>query len=67
MIFTSTVIFDGERGNTFASGTIDGVAFRFSEPIVFNGTFDPHATLTYRILGVGEGNTLLLEPLGLKP
>lgn len=66
MTFTSTVTFDGEPGNRFASGTIDGVAFRFAEAMIFNGTFDLHARLTYRILGVGENGALLLEPLGLE-
>jgi tetratricopeptide (TPR) repeat protein len=64
--FTSVVTFDGEPGNTFASGTIDGVAFRFSEPTIFNGTFDTNARLTYRILGLGQDDALLLEPLGLQ-
>ncbi|HEX6101275.1 MAG TPA: hypothetical protein VF432_33470 [Thermoanaerobaculia bacterium] len=64
--FASVVTFDGEPGNTFASGTIDGVAFRFSEPTIFNGTFATTARLTYRILGIGEGDALLLEPLGLE-
>jgi tetratricopeptide (TPR) repeat protein len=64
--FTSSVIFDGEPGTTFASGTIDGVPFRFSEPTIFNGTFATHARLTYRILGVGEGAALLLEPVGVQ-
>ncbi|HET8773940.1 MAG TPA: hypothetical protein VFP80_09125, partial [Thermoanaerobaculia bacterium] len=68
--FTSTVTLDGEPGNRFASGTIDGVAFRFSEPTIFNGTFDTHARLTYRILGLSkddaENDALLLEPLGLE-
>ncbi len=65
--FTSVVTFDGEAGSTFASGTIDGVAFRFSEPATFNGTFEPRARLTYRILGVGENDALLLEPVRLEP
>lgn len=67
MTFTSAVTFDGTPGSTFASGTIDGVPFRFSAPATFNGTFDTHARLTYRILGVGENDALLLEPLGLQP
>lgn len=64
--FTSVVTFDGEPGNTFASGTVEGVAFRFSEPTIFNGTFDTTARLTYRILGIGENDALLLEPVGLE-
>jgi len=64
--FTSEVRFAGEPGNTFAAGTIEGVAFRFAEPTVFNGTFDVSARLTYRILGVAEGGVLLFEPLGLE-
>lgn len=64
--FTSAVHFTGNPGNTFSAGTIDGVPFRFSEPVIFNGTFDVHARLTYHILGVAEGGTLLLEPLGLE-
>ena len=64
--FTNVVTFDGERGSTFASGTIEGVPFRFTEPTMFNGTFDTTVRLTYRILGVGENDALLLEPLGLQ-
>lgn len=64
--YTSGVVFEGEPGNTFAAGAIDGVPFRFSEPTIFNGTFDVNARLTYRILGVTEGGALLLEPLGLE-
>jgi hypothetical protein len=64
--FTSVVAFDGEPGTTFASGTIDGVPFRFPEPTIFNGTFDVTARLTYRILGAAENAALLLEPLGLE-
>jgi tetratricopeptide (TPR) repeat protein len=64
--YTSVVTFEGEAGNTFESGTIDGVAFRFSEPTIFNGTFAVHARLTYRILGITDGGALLLEPLGLE-
>jgi len=64
--FSSVVKFDGEPGNTFASGTIDGVAFRFPEPTIFNGTFDTTARLTYRILGIGENDALLLEPLHIE-
>ena len=64
--FTSVVTFDGEPGTTFASGTIDGVRFRFPEPTIFNGTFAVTARLTYRILGIAEGGALLVEPLGLE-
>jgi len=64
--FTSIATFDGEPGSTFASGTVDGVAFRFTEPTIFDGTFDTTARLTYRILGVGENDALLLEPLTLE-
>jgi tetratricopeptide (TPR) repeat protein len=64
--FTSIVDFEGESGTTFASGSIDGVAFRFTEPTIFNGSFETRARLTYRILGTAENGTLLLEPLGLE-
>ena len=67
--FTSDVVFDGQPGTTFASGVIDGVPFRFSEPIIFAGTFDVHARLTYRILGITRSNdadALLLEPVKLE-
>jgi hypothetical protein len=71
--FTSDVVFDGAQVSgqqtIFESGTIDGVAFRFSEPTVFNGIFDVRARLTYRILGVthsGDADVLLLEPLGVQ-
>lgn len=64
--YASVVTLTGTAGNTFAGGTIEGVPFRFSEPTMFNGTFDVHARLTYRILGITEGNALLLEPLGLE-
>lgn len=64
--FTSIATFDGEPGSKFSSGTIDGVAFRFSEPTIFDGTFDTTARLTYRILGVAESDALLLEPLTLE-
>ena len=60
--FTSVVTFD--QPMPFESGTIDGVPFKFSEPMQFNGTFEPHAPLrlTYRILGA-SGDALLLEPV----
>ena len=66
LAFRSVVTFDGEPGNTFASGTIDGVPFRFSEPTIFNGAFDTTARLTYRILGPSANDALLVEPLGLE-
>ncbi|HVG24973.1 MAG TPA: hypothetical protein VND45_12510 [Thermoanaerobaculia bacterium] len=61
--FTSVVTFNGEP---FASGTIDGVPFRFAEATAFNGTFALRSRLTYRILGVAENGTLLLEPIRLE-
>lgn len=63
--FTSTVTFD--QPMPFESGTIDGVPFKFSEPVSFNGTFEPHAPLrlTYRILGA-SGDAVLLEPVKLE-
>jgi tetratricopeptide (TPR) repeat protein len=78
MTFTSNAIFVAGPAATapnqtvFERGTIDGVAFRFSEPIAFQGTFGPDTPLrlTYRILGatrVGEADGLLLEPVRLEP
>ncbi|MFL6245504.1 MAG: hypothetical protein ACJ74H_05735 [Thermoanaerobaculia bacterium] len=66
--YTSTVQFSG---TVFESGTIDGVPFRFSQPTVFEGTFDitQPLRLTYRILGVTRAedrDALLLEPLRLE-
>lgn len=66
--YTSVVRFTGD---VFESGTIDGVPFRFSEPMIFDGTFDITAPLrlTYRILGVtraGDADALLLEPVRLE-
>jgi hypothetical protein len=60
--FTSTVTFD--QPMPFESGTIDGVPFKFSEPMQFNGTFAPRVPLrlTYRILGA-SGDAVLLEPV----
>lgn len=51
----------------FESGEIDGIRFRFSEPMAFNGDFAAHAPLrlTYRILGASN-DELLLEPLQLE-
>jgi hypothetical protein len=58
-------------GSVFESGTIEGVPFRFSEPTIFEGTFDitQPLRLTYRILGItrtGNRDALLLEPLRLE-
>jgi tetratricopeptide (TPR) repeat protein len=55
----------------FESGSIDGIPFRFSEPIAFAGTFAAQIplSLTYRILGITELNgaaALLLEPRKLE-
>ncbi|HYK05070.1 MAG TPA: hypothetical protein VE974_25185 [Thermoanaerobaculia bacterium] len=66
--YTSVVQFTGE---VFESGTIEGVAFRFSSATQFQGTFDitRPLRLTYRILGVtrsGETDALLLEPVQLE-
>jgi tetratricopeptide (TPR) repeat protein len=66
--FVSIVQFEG---TVFESGTIDGVAFRFSEPTIFQGTFDitRPLRLTYRIVGItraGDRDALLLEPLRLE-
>jgi tetratricopeptide (TPR) repeat protein len=66
--YTSTVQF---TGTVFEAGTIEAVAFRFSEPTVFEGTFDitRPLRLTYRILGVTRSNdkdALLLEPIRLE-
>jgi tetratricopeptide (TPR) repeat protein len=68
--FTSAAVFDNASvandQTTLASGTIDGVPFRFSEPMMFAGTFGANVHLTYRILGVSR-DALLLEPLGVQP
>ena len=68
--FTSNVVFD--QGPPFETGKIDDVAFRFSEPMTFNGTFAAGVPLrlTYRILGASQLNgadALLLEPVRLEP
>lgn len=69
--FTSDAKFDpSPSASVFESGTIDGVPFRFSEPMQFAGTFTaPTLRLTYRILGATQQNgadALLLEPLRLE-
>jgi hypothetical protein len=67
---TGTVIFD--QGPPFETGQVDGIRFRFSEPMNFSGNFAAHVPLrlTYRILGPTQLNgadALLLEPLRLEP
>ncbi|MEA2491543.1 MAG: hypothetical protein QOH21_3335 [Acidobacteriota bacterium] len=67
--FTNLARFDDAQpgpnpGQTvLASGTIDGVPFRFPTPTAFAGTFDDAQplTLTYRILAADDA--LLLEPI----
>jgi hypothetical protein len=68
--FTSEVVFDA--GPPFETGKIDGIPFRFSEPMTFNGAFTSGVPLrlTYRILGASQLNgadALLLEPVRLEP
>jgi tetratricopeptide (TPR) repeat protein len=68
--FTSEVVFDA--GPPFETGKIDGIPFRFSEPMTFNGAFASGVPLrlTYRILGASQLNgadALLLEPVRLEP
>jgi tetratricopeptide (TPR) repeat protein len=72
--FTSNAVFaSAEVANnqtTLESGTIEGVPFRFSEPMIFAGTFSRNVRLTYRILGVtraDDADVLLLEPIGVQP
>ena len=67
--FTGTVVFD--QGPPFETGKIDGMLFRFSEPMTFNGSFAANVPLrlTYRILGATQLNgadALLLEPIRLE-
>jgi tetratricopeptide (TPR) repeat protein len=68
MTFSGVVIF---AQTPFASGTIEGVPFRFAEPTVFNGSFAASTPLrlVYRILGVtdvGGADGLLLEPIRIE-
>ena len=60
--FTSVVTFD--QPMPFESGVIEGLPFKFSEPMNFSGTFEAHTPLrlTYRILGAST-DVLLLEPV----
>ena len=71
LALTNVVQFDERKDapanqTAFESGDIDGVRFRFSEPMAFNGDFAAHAPLrlTYRILGASN-DELLLEPIQL--
>jgi hypothetical protein len=70
--FTSVAQFDERKDaaanqTAFEAGDIDGVRFRFSEPMAFNGDFAAHAPLrlTYRVLGASN-DELLLEPIQLE-
>jgi hypothetical protein len=70
--FTSVAQFDERKDapanqTAFESGDIDGVRFRFSEPMAFNGDFAAHAPLRliYRVLGASN-DELLLEPMKLE-
>jgi hypothetical protein len=61
-----------ETRTVFSSGLVEGVPFRFAEPTIFEGTFEPNTPLrlTYRILGVTDvvgADGLLLEPIRLEP
>jgi tetratricopeptide repeat protein len=69
---TSVAQFDERKDapahqTAFESGEINGVRFRFSEPMAFNGDFAAHTPLrlTYRVLGASNGE-LLLEPIQLE-
>lgn len=72
LAFTSTARFDSAAVNngqtTLETGSIDGIAFRFSQPTAFAGTFAANVplVLTYRVLGVTDLNgatAFLLEPV----
>jgi tetratricopeptide (TPR) repeat protein len=69
---TSLVQFDERKDapanqTAFESGEIEGVHFRFSEPMAFNGDFEAHAPLrlTYRIFGASN-DELLFDPIQLE-
>ena len=80
--FANTALFDapaaspatgtsGAPQTIFESGSIDGVPFRFSEPIAFSGSFGANEplTLTYHLTGATHrdgADALLLEPLRLE-
>ncbi len=82
LTFNSSAIFDtvaaspatapsGVPQTVFEAGSIEGVPFRFSEPIAFAGVFAAGTplTLTYRVTGATDRqgvDALLLEPLGLE-
>jgi len=71
LTMTNIAQFDDARSENhqtiFEKGDIDGVRFRFSEPMAFNGDFAAHAPLrlTYRVLGASN-DELLLEPIQLE-
>jgi len=73
LTFQSVVTFDKAESReqkaetVFESGSVEGVRFRFEEPIAFNGTFAANTPLwlTYRILGQTDTG-LLIEPLKLE-
>ena len=51
----------------FASGTIEGIPFRFSVPVAFRGDLSAgEHRLAFRLAGIA-GATLLVEPLELMP
>ena len=69
--FSSITMFDAPDGQTFRSGTMNKVPFRFQNPTRFEG-IDANASslrVTYRILGattVDGRDALLIEPLRAK-
>lgn len=71
LTFESTVVFSTAKQapnqTVFESGTVEGVPFRFAEPIAFTGAFAENTPLrlTYRILGATDVG-LLLEPMQLQ-
>jgi hypothetical protein len=71
LTLTSVAQFDEAKSQSqqtiFESGVIDGVRFRFSEPMAFSGDFAAHVPLrlTYRVLGASS-DELLLEPIQLE-
>jgi tetratricopeptide (TPR) repeat protein len=73
LVLTSNASFEDAKGGgaegqtVFETGSINGVAFRFSEPIAFRGMFAAHTPvrLTYHVLGASS-DALLIEPLKLE-